>query len=108
MLPTRSRRESSHMTGTRRRAGRRASLRAAGVSAERLGRIRQALEPDIAQGKLPGAVVLVARRGTVVYWEALGTRAPGGPSMQRDDIFRIHSMTKPIVSVAVMMLVEEG
>lgn len=79
-----------------------------GLSGERLERIGQTLQRDIAQGKLPGAVALVARHGKVAYWEAFGSRTPGGPAMERDDVFRIASMTKPIVSVAVMMLAEEG
>ncbi len=93
------------------RAGKRSSSapEALGLSSERLERIGRALEPDIAQGRIAGAVVLVARHGKVAFWEAFGKRAPDGPEpLKRDDIFRIYSMTKPICSVAVMMLVEEG
>lgn len=80
-----------------------------GMSRERLGRIGEALERDIATGLLPGAVVLVGRRGRVVHFKAHGRRSPDADDpMQLDTIFRIYSMTKPIVSVALMMLVEEG
>ncbi|WP_375461230.1 serine hydrolase domain-containing protein [uncultured Enterovirga sp.] len=80
-----------------------------GMSRERLGRIGLRLEADIARGILPGAVALVARRGRVVLFKAYGRRDPQGDGpMQLDTLFRIYSMTKPIVSVALMMLVEEG
>ena len=80
-----------------------------GMSSERLGRIRTAMQRYIDKGLVPGVVTLVARRGRVVYLDALGyrdaeTRAP----MKVDTIFRIASMTKPIASVALMMLYEEG
>jgi CubicO group peptidase (beta-lactamase class C family) len=80
-----------------------------GFSAERLNRIGQALNREIDQGKLPGAVVVVARKGRVAYFESFGFRdkAAGAP-MTKDAIFEIYSMTKPLVSVAAMMLVEEG
>lgn len=80
-----------------------------GMSRERLGRIGEVLERDIAAGLLPGAVALVARRGRVVHFKAHGRRSPAvDDPMQLDTIFRIYSMTKPIVSVALMMLAEEG
>ncbi len=80
-----------------------------GMSRERLARIGERLEGEIAAGLLPGAVALVARRGRIVHFKAYGVRDPAvGDPMQRDTIFRIYSMTKPIVSVAAMMLVEEG
>jgi CubicO group peptidase (beta-lactamase class C family) len=80
-----------------------------GLSSARLARIGVALDREIAQGRLPGAVVLVARRGRIAYWEAFGRRDPAQPApMRRDDVFRVYSMTKPIVSVAAMMLHEEG
>ena len=80
-----------------------------GFSAERLNRIRPAFEAEVAAGRLPGAVVMVARRGRLAYAEALGSRdkAAGAP-MSMDAVFRIYSMTKPMTSVAAMMLVEEG
>src|ERR1700693_284572 len=59
--------------------------------------------------RLPGAVVMIARHGKVVYYEAFGVRDPAtGAPMQKDSIFRIYSMTKPITGVAVLMLMEEG
>src|SRR5579863_3643692 len=80
-----------------------------GLFADRLKRIGTALESEIQRGRLPGAVALVARRGKIAYWEAFGVRDPaGGSKMQKDDIFRIYSMTKPITTVSLMMLVEEG
>ena len=80
-----------------------------GFSAERLNRIRPAFEAEIAAGRLPGAVVMVARRGRLAYAEAIGFRdkASNAP-MAADAVFRIYSMTKPMTSVAAMMLVEEG
>ncbi len=80
-----------------------------GMSSERLGRIGTALKSEIDQGKIPGAVVMIMRRGKLVYSESVGYRdkAAGAP-MTKDTIFRIYSMTKPMVSVAAMMLVEEG
>jgi len=72
-------------------------------------RIAAAFESDIARGVLPGAVVLIARRGQLAYLEAFGYRdAEKKLPMATDSIFRIASMTKPMVSCAVMMLVEEG
>jgi len=82
---------------------------ATGMSSARLARIGQRLEQDVAQGRLPGAVVAIARRGKLVYYEAFGyldptTKAP----MPRDALFSIASMTKPLTGVATMILQEEG
>jgi CubicO group peptidase (beta-lactamase class C family) len=64
---------------------------------------------EIDRGRLPGAVALIARRGRIGYFESFGRRDPaGGEPMAKDAIFRIYSMTKPITSVAAMMLWEEG
>ena len=64
---------------------------------------------EIDQGQLPGAVLLVARKGKLVYAEALGYQdKAGGKPIALDSIFRIYSMTKPLVSVAAVMLIEEG
>jgi len=80
-----------------------------GMSAERLGRITTMLQKEIARGKLPGAVVMVARKGKIVYSDAIGFQDKGEETpMKLDSIFRIYSMTKPLVSVAAMMLVEEA
>lgn len=67
------------------------------------------LRAEVAAGKMPGAVLMVWRGGKPVFSQAVGRRDPASPApMQVDDLFRIYSMTKPIVSVAAMMLVEEG
>ena len=79
-----------------------------GLSAAALDRLSAALKDRVAAGHVPGAVALVARHGKIAYHEAFGAIAPGGAPMTTDAIFRIYSMTKPIVSVAVMMLWEEG
>jgi len=75
----------------------------------RAARINAVFEEDVEQGRIPGAVVLIARGGTLAYLEAFGYRnREKSVAMTADSIFRIASMTKPMVSVAVMMLVEEG
>ena len=80
-----------------------------GMSAQRLARIGDAFKKEIDQGKLPGAVFMVARKGKLVYSDAIGFQdKEANKPMVKDSIFRIYSMTKPIVSVAAMMLVEEG
>jgi CubicO group peptidase (beta-lactamase class C family) len=80
-----------------------------GLSRERLGLMQDALAREIDDGNLPGAVTLVARRGRIVHFKAIGTRDPAsGAPIERESIFRIYSMTKPIVSIALMQLVEEG
>ena len=80
-----------------------------GLSSERLARIRDVLEADIKAGRIPGAVVLVMRHGKIAYFEAFGSQNPqGGAAAQKESIYRLYSMTKPVVSVAVMMLWEEG
>ena len=82
---------------------------AAGLSPQGLARLTRALRSEIERGRLPGAVAVVARGGRIGLFEALGRRNPADDApMRPDTIFRIFSMTKPIVSVAVMMLVEEG
>ncbi len=79
----------------------------AGMS--RLERLTQFFKADTDAKRLPGAVVMIARHGKVVYDEAFGVRDPAtGAPMQKDSIFRIYSMTKPITGVAVLMLMEEG
>jgi CubicO group peptidase (beta-lactamase class C family) len=75
-------------------------------SLERITRIVQA---DIDAGRLPGAVMLVHQAGKTVFNQALGKRDPDAPdAMRTDSLFRIYSMTKPIASVGLMMLVEDG
>lgn len=80
-----------------------------GLCPLRAQRLLDALQSDIDRQRLPGAVVLVARRGRVALFEHLGRLDPvSGAAMTRDAIFRIYSMTKPIVSTALMLLHEEG
>ena len=80
-----------------------------GISSERLERIATAVQHNIDDKRIAGAVTLVARRGRVVWFKPQGMmdREAGKP-MQPDTMFRICSMTKPITSLAVMMLYEEG
>lgn len=74
-----------------------------------LARMRDVLQSHIDNGRIPGAVAVVAVGGQVVLNEALGARDPAaGDAMPADAIFRIYSMTKPIVSLAALMLAEEG
>ena len=80
-----------------------------GISSERLERLDKSIEAYIARKEIAGAVGLIARRGKVVYHKSFGERdAEAGAPMTKDVIFRIASMTKPIVSVALMTLWEEG
>jgi CubicO group peptidase (beta-lactamase class C family) len=81
----------------------------AGMSSDRLARIRPAMQRYIDRGLVPGVVTLVARRGRVVHFEAIGYRdVEAKAPMTTDTIFRIASMTKPIASIALMTLYEEG
>jgi CubicO group peptidase (beta-lactamase class C family) len=87
----------------------RARPEAVGLSAERLKRLGDALRGYVREGRLPGGVALVARRGKVAYVEAFGQRdREAGAPMREDSVFRIASQTKALVSVGVMMLQEEG
>jgi CubicO group peptidase (beta-lactamase class C family) len=80
-----------------------------GFSSTRLKRLSDRLEEGVKAGELPGAVVLIARNGKIVMFEAHGFRDREAKTpMKTDSIFRIASMTKPITSVAAMMLVEQG
>jgi CubicO group peptidase (beta-lactamase class C family) len=82
---------------------------ALGVSSARLARIGKVLEQDVASGRMPGAVVAVARRGKLIYYEAFGyLDRERGVRMPRDAIFSIASMTKPLTGVAALILQEEG
>ena len=81
----------------------------AGFHAGRLSRIGAWMQAEVEAGRIPGAVIAIGRGGKLAYYEAFGfrdrdARAP----MPRDAVFRIASMTKPIASLALMMLVEEG
>ena len=80
-----------------------------GMSTERLARIRPMLQKYVEDGTVPGIAAMVARHGKVVYFEAFGQAQIEPPvKMDRSTIFRIYSMTKPVVSVAAMILFEEG
>jgi CubicO group peptidase (beta-lactamase class C family) len=80
-----------------------------GLDSAALARLSAALRDRVAAGHIPGAVALVARHGKIAYHEAFGVQDPvSARPMATDSIFRIYSMTKPIVSVATMMLWEEG
>jgi CubicO group peptidase (beta-lactamase class C family) len=81
----------------------------AGFSEDRLARIPRLLETHIEEGSLPGALALIWRHGELAYKSRLGSidLARGTP-MREDAIFRLYSMTKPITTVALLMLMEEG
>ena len=80
-----------------------------GLSSERLKRVGEAMREGIDKSDVPGAVVLIARNGKTAYLEAFGFRDREAKApMKADAIFRIASMTKPMVSLAIMMLAEEG
>src|ERR1700712_4309024 len=79
------------------------------VGIGRLDRISEFFKAEPAAKRVPGAVVMIARDGKVVYQEAFGVRDPASAApMQKDSIFRMYSMTKTITGVAVLMLMEEG
>jgi CubicO group peptidase (beta-lactamase class C family) len=80
-----------------------------GLSTSRLARLGAVMRGEIERGRVPGAVALIARRGQLAYFESYGRLDPANEApMAKDSIFRIYSMTKPIVSAAAMMLWEEG
>ncbi len=81
----------------------------AGFHPARLGRLADALQRQIDSHRLPGAVAMIGRRGRVAWTHCAGVLDPSHRAPMRPDaLFRIYSMTKPIVSMAIMMLVEEG
>lgn len=80
-----------------------------GLSKERLERIKPILERYIAQNQLAGGTALILRRGKVAYFETFGTMdKEAGKPMAKDAIFRIYSMSKPVITVALLTLYEEG
>jgi CubicO group peptidase (beta-lactamase class C family) len=80
-----------------------------GFSSERLGRVTEMLRTNVAAGEIPGAVLLIARHGKIAYFESLGLLDPQAKTpMRKDAIFRIYSMSKPITTVAAMMLFEDA
>ncbi len=76
-------------------------------SLSRLAQLNGYFGNQVSTGKIPGAVVMVQQHGSPVYFESFGRRDAGNP-MMADAIFRLYSMSKPITSVAAMMLVEDG
>ncbi|MGI9286386.1 MAG: serine hydrolase domain-containing protein, partial [Pseudomonadales bacterium] len=80
-----------------------------GISSAALQKITHFTEENIASGKHVGFVTMVARHGKIVHFEATGTFGlDNDKPMQKDALFRIYSMTKPVTTVAAMMLYEEG
>ena len=80
-----------------------------GMSTSRLSRIAPVMQGWVDAGKIPGALTMIAREGRLVHFEKVGVQdVDGGVPIGFDTIFRIYSMTKPITSVAVMMLYEAG
>ncbi len=77
-----------------------------GLSETRLARMHDVMAGYVERGEVPGLVTLISRRGEV-HVDVIGRKAVGGDPIQRDTIFRISSMTKPITAVATMILVEE-
>src|SRR5215831_9629809 len=84
-----------------------ASPESVGLSTARLGRFSQRIKQDVADGKMPGAVVAIVRKGKLAYYEAFGfvDKASGAP-MPKDAVFALASMTKPMVAVGALMLAE--
>jgi len=80
-----------------------------GLSSARLERLAQAIKQDVDRGRMPRAVVAIARKGKLAYYESFGfvDKAAGMP-MPKDAIFALASMTKPMVAVAALMLAEQG
>ncbi len=80
-----------------------------GLSHRGLQRVSDTFRREIDKGTIPGATIMVARRGQIAWFDTLGKQSPTSSApMAQDTIFRIFSMTKPIVSVGIMMLLEEG
>ncbi|HEX8164737.1 MAG TPA: serine hydrolase domain-containing protein [Beijerinckiaceae bacterium] len=80
-----------------------------GLSSQRLAKIAEVFNQEIRDGKIPGAVIMIARKGKVAYHEAFGAQDKNAEKvMTKDSIFRAYSMTKPLASVGAMILVEDG
>jgi CubicO group peptidase (beta-lactamase class C family) len=80
-----------------------------GLSSTRLQILSDAFKREVDKGTLPGATVLVARKGQIGWFDAIGRQSPTASApMAHDSLFRIFSMTKPIVSVGIMQLLEDG
>jgi CubicO group peptidase (beta-lactamase class C family) len=80
-----------------------------GLSSERLERLSKAMQEDVDQKKTGGIIVLIARHGSIAYHKAFGMAdIEAGRKLQTDHLFRLYSMTKPVTSVALLTLFEEG
>lgn len=80
-----------------------------GMSSDRLERITQMTQQYVDEGKLAGVITMVARDGKLVHFEAVGNKGADDPRpLEKDDLFRIYSMTKPITATAAMQLYEQG
>jgi CubicO group peptidase (beta-lactamase class C family) len=87
----------------------RAKPESLGLSPARLQGMSDVFKREVDKGTIPGVTVMVARKGQIGWFDAVGKQSPAaGAPMTKDSIFRIFSMTKPIVSVGIMMLLEEG
>lgn len=86
-----------------------AAAESVGMSSDRLARIAPVLQQYVEEGELVGVVSMIARRGEIVHFDDYGVlNSDTGQVVEKDSIFRIYSMTKPITTLAVMMLYEEG
>jgi CubicO group peptidase (beta-lactamase class C family) len=80
-----------------------------GMSTQRLGKLKSEMQALVDRNQLPGVVTMVAKDGKIVEFDVAGKRdVESGAPLQKDSIFRIYSMSKPITGVAMMMLFEEG
>jgi CubicO group peptidase (beta-lactamase class C family) len=80
-----------------------------GLSSAKLSNIKQVMDEEIAAGRLPGAIIMIARHGRLAYAESFGFRdKAANVPLSKDAIFRLYSMTKPLASVGAMTLVEDG
>ena len=80
-----------------------------GVSLERLNRVSEISKNYVSDGRVPGIVTMIARKGKLIYFEAFGTRGVNSNvKIKKNDLFRIYSMTKPITAIAAMQLYEKG
>jgi CubicO group peptidase (beta-lactamase class C family) len=77
-----------------------------GLAATGLERLSSVMQREVEASHMPSISMLIARRGKIGYRRDFGALRPGGPAMPGNAIFRIYSMTKPIVTVAAMMMVE--
>lgn len=80
-----------------------------GVSLERLNRVSEISKNYVSEGRVPGIVTMIARKGKLIYFEAFGNRGFESKSkLKKNDLFRIYSMTKPVTALATMQLYEKG